>query len=67
MSPGSIGTAEDIASKTETAQEVLARLEQSEIRIFLQCIPHIISEAHACDLIKRLPLDIRSDLGLVKE
>ena len=27
-SPQSIGTADDIASKTETAQEVLARLEQ---------------------------------------
>ena len=43
-SPGSIGTADNIASKTETAQEVHARLEQSEINIFLQGIPHIISE-----------------------
>ena len=47
MSPGSIGTAEDIASKTETAQEVLARLEESEIKIFLQCI----RGTHARDLI----------------
>ena len=41
-SPGSIGTADNIASKTETAQEVHARLEQSEIHIVLQGIPHII-------------------------
>ena len=47
-SPRSIGTADDIASKTETAQEVLARLEQSEIYIFMKCIPQIISDAHAC-------------------
>ena len=66
-SPGSIGTADDIASKTETAQEVQARLEQSEIHIFMQGIPHIISEAHARDLIKEFPLVSRRDLGLVTE
>ena len=66
-SPQSRGTADDIASKTETAQEVLARLEQSEIYIFMKCIPQIISDAHAFDLIKKFPLDLRSDLGLVTE
>jgi len=66
-SPGSIGTADDIASKTETAQEVHARLEQSEIHIFLQGIRHIISEAHARDLIKVFPLVSIQDLGLVTE
>ena len=62
-----IGTAGDIASKTETAQEVLARLEQSEIYIFMKCIPQIISDAHARELITKFPVDHRSDLGLVTE
>ena len=66
-SPRSIGTADDITSKTETAPEVLARLEQSEMYIFMKCIPQIISDAHACDLIQKFPLDLRSDLGLVTE
>ena len=52
-SPGSRGTADDIASKTETAQEVLARLEQSEMWIFMKCIPQIISDAHARELITK--------------
>ena len=66
-SPRSIGTADDIASKTEAAPKVLARLEQSEIYIFMKCIPQIISDAHARELIKKFPLDLRSDLGLVTE
>ena len=66
-SPRSTGTADNIVSKMETAPEVLARLEQSEIYIFMKCIPQIISDAHAFDLIKKFPLDLRSDLGLVTE
>ena len=48
-SPRSIGTSGDIASKTETAQEVLAKNEKSVVFIFLQCIPDITFEIHTCE------------------